>query len=76
MAVRDEDFSFSRYHGVVELYGDLSAVDVPPATAQVVREFVDRSPEAWTPRLVWEDLQAAGRGDISEEQVAAVMTNA
>ena len=73
MSVRDEDFdSGPRRFNRPDPYGN-AAVDVSAAARSVVEAQVDRSPQSWTPRLVWEDLREAGHSDISEEMVAQVM---
>lgn len=71
MSVRDEDCEVKSFHPV-DLYR--SAVDVPTWAERVINEQVDRSPQAWTARLVWEDLREAGHDGITEDMVAKVMS--
>ena len=70
MSVRDEDIETRQFHRV-NVY-DSTNIEVPSWAERLIREQVERSPQAWTPRLVWEEIREAGH-DISEDQVAAVM---
>jgi hypothetical protein len=59
-------------HRALSLYGD-TEVEVPASAEKVIRDELERCPQAWTARLVWEDLREAGHDDISEQMVAQVM---
>jgi hypothetical protein len=74
MPTRDEDIVSKRLYRPVQLYRVCGGADaVPWDKAAVIVEMVDRSPAAWTPRLIWEELQEAGHREIPEDLVAAVI---
>lgn len=73
MSVRDEDVEVRRFHRI-DYYAPSGTADVPSWAERLIVEQVERSPQSWTPRLIWEDLREAGRDGITEEWVAAVMT--
>jgi hypothetical protein len=71
--VRDEDIG-RRLYQPLQLYRAYGGPDeVPWAKLNAIIEMVDRSPTAWTPRLIYEEIREAGRHDIPEELVNMVM---
>lgn len=71
--VRDEDIG-RRLCRPLQLYRAHDGRDeVPWAKVKAIIEMVDRSPAAWTPRLIYEEIREAGRHDIPEELVNMVM---
>jgi hypothetical protein len=71
--VRDEDIGRRLYRPLV-LYRAYGGPDeVPWAKVKAIIEMVDRSPAAWTVRLIYEELRETGRHDIPEELVNMVM---
>lgn len=71
--VRDEDFGTRQFRPAALYRTGSTPVDVPPDVAAVIAAVADRSPAAWTPRLVYEELRGAGHDGITEAQVNAVM---
>jgi hypothetical protein len=71
--VRDEDIGQRLYRPLLlyRAYGGQN--QVPWAKVNAIIQMVDRSPTAWTPRLIYEELREAGRHDIPEELVNMVM---
>ncbi|MER7455790.1 hypothetical protein [Micromonospora sp. NPDC126480] len=73
--VRDEDIG-RRLYRPLHLYSAYGGPDeVPWAKVKAIIEMVDRSPAAWTPRPIYEEIREAGRHDIPEELVNMVMND-
>lgn len=71
--IRDEDIS-RRLYRPLQFYRSYGRPDeVPWAKVAAIIEMVDRSPAAWTPRLIFEEIREAGRNNIPEELVNMVM---
>jgi hypothetical protein len=71
--VRDEDIG-QRLYRPSQLYRAYGGPDkLPWAKVKTIIDMVDRSPTAWTPRLIYEEIRETGRHDIPEELVNLVM---
>jgi hypothetical protein len=71
--VRDEDIG-RRLYRPSQLYRAYGGPDeLPWGKVEAIIDMVDRSPTAWTPRLIYEEIRETGRHDIPEELVHLVM---
>jgi hypothetical protein len=71
--VRDEDISKRFVRRLKRRDRNGRQIEYTEAQLQIIVAAVDASPTLWTPRLVYEEIRATGRHDISEDLVRNVM---